>query len=96
MLVDIGATKTLLVIVRGTTVLLARNINVGGDDVTEAIQNECTLDSSAAEALKRERGGALPGADTPPAEARMQKAINPVPRASIARSTAASAPSPRP
>jgi len=78
MLVDIGATKTLLVIVRGTTVLLARNINVGGDDVTEAIQNECTLDFSAAEALKRERGGALPGADTPPAEARMQKAINPV------------------
>jgi type IV pilus assembly protein PilM len=83
MLVDIGATKTVLVIVRGGTVLLARNINVGGDDVTEAIQKECGIDFPAAEALKRERGSALPGGESPPGEAApgeaaLHKAIGPV------------------
>ena len=78
MLLDIGASKTVLVIMKECAVLLTRSVNIGGDDITEAIQRECAVDFRAAEGLKKERGSALPGENPSPEEEKVHQAIGPV------------------
>jgi len=78
MLLDIGATKTLLIIMRGRSAILARSIAVGGDDITEALQEEFAIDFQAAEKLKREKATAVPGEQLSGDEERIQKTISPM------------------
>ncbi len=78
MLLDMGATKTLLVIMRERSVVLARSIAVGGDDITEALQQELSIDFAAAEKLKREKASAVPAEHASGDEERIQKAVGPV------------------
>jgi len=78
MLLDMGATKTLLVIMRERSAVLVRSIAVGGDDITEALQKEFAIDFAAAEKLKRERAAAVPGEQASGDEERIQKAVSPV------------------
>lgn len=78
MLLDIGASKTVLVIVNERGVLLSRSINIGGDDLTEAIQKECGVDFRAAETMKKTAGSAIPPANPSPEEAAVHAAIAPV------------------
>ncbi|MCX6354485.1 MAG: type IV pilus assembly protein PilM [Candidatus Aureabacteria bacterium] len=77
-LVDIGATKTLVALLKGGAVLLTRSITGGGDDLTEAIQNEFSLDFRNAESLKREKGVALLTDRPSEEEGKLHKAISPV------------------
>lgn len=78
MLLDIGATKTLLVIMRGRFAILARSIALGGDDITEALQEEFAIDFQTAEKLKREKATAIPGEQSAGEEERIQKTISPI------------------
>lgn len=78
MLLDIGASRTVLVIIQGSAVLLTRSVNVGGDDITEAIQKECAIDFMAAEGLKKGCGSAIPPESQSPEEAKVHQAISPV------------------
>lgn len=57
-LLDIGATKTLLVVMEGPKVLLTRSLNVGGDEITEGIQRELGVEFEEAERMKREAASA--------------------------------------
>lgn len=49
---EIGASSSVIGLVRGERLLMARNINVAADDFTTALQRAFDLDFSAAEALK--------------------------------------------
>jgi type IV pilus assembly protein PilM len=60
-MVDIGATTTDIVIERAGQFRFTRPLNVGGNDVTKAMAAAFSIDFSAAEKLKRERGFAPTG-----------------------------------
>jgi type IV pilus assembly protein PilM len=77
-LLDIGATKSLLVLMREKKILLLRSINVGGDHVTEALQNEFGIDFQAAENIKKEKASAVSKENPTDEEKRIYKAIGPV------------------
>lgn len=51
-IVEIGASSSTITLVRGTRVLMNRNIGVSGDDVTAAIQRAFGLDFDTAEEIK--------------------------------------------
>ncbi|MEJ2744775.1 MAG: type IV pilus assembly protein PilM [bacterium] len=78
MLLDIGATKTLLVIMRGRSPVLTRSISVGGDDITEALQKGLAIDFRAAEELKREKAAAVAGERPSEEEGRIHNVIGPI------------------
>ncbi|MCX6356963.1 MAG: type IV pilus assembly protein PilM [Candidatus Aureabacteria bacterium] len=77
-LLDCGATKTGLAILQGRSVLLARSITVGGDDLTEAIQKEFGIDFTAAEAMKRENGSAIAADGAAPDAVKLHGVIAPL------------------
>ena len=77
-LLDMGATKTLLVLMRGSSILLTRSLNIGGDHLTEALQKELRIDFHAAEALKKEKGTAAPGENLTTEEENIHRALKPV------------------
>lgn len=52
LVLEIGASSSVINLVRGDRVLMARNINVSADDFTTALQKAFDLDFSAAEDLK--------------------------------------------
>lgn len=54
--VDVGASKTNVNVVRGTTSLFTREISVGGKDFTDAISRRLNISWDEAEELKREGG----------------------------------------
>jgi type IV pilus assembly protein PilM len=78
MLLDVGATKTLLVIMRGRSPVLTRSISVGGDDMTEALQKGLGIDFQAAEKLKREKAVAVTGERPSEEEERIHNLIGPI------------------
>jgi type IV pilus assembly protein PilM len=53
-LVDIGATKTNVNIVKGDVSYFTREIYIGGDEMTDALTKKATLEPRQAEQLKRE------------------------------------------
>jgi type IV pilus assembly protein PilM len=55
-LVDIGANKTNINIVRGSTSYFTREIYLGGDDFTGGISKKLNIDINEAESLKRDPG----------------------------------------
>lgn len=77
-LLEMGASKMLLALLRGNAILLARSITVGGDDFTEAIQKATATDFQAAERLKREAGSAVAPASAPAEEENLHRALSPV------------------
>ncbi len=67
-LVDLGATKTNINILKGSTSCFSREVYVGGNQLTEAISCDIHMDESEAEELKRNpqgREGEVQGAMTP-------------------------------
>ena len=52
LVMEIGASSSVINLVRGDRVLMARNINVSADDFTTALQKAFDLDFSAAEDVK--------------------------------------------
>lgn len=52
LVIEIGANSSVINLVRGDRVLMARNINVSADDFTTALQKQFDLDFNAAEELK--------------------------------------------
>ncbi len=68
-LVDVGASRTQINVMRGGETCFSREIGMGGNDMTKAIARRMSLDLDGAEALKRE-----------PAEREVEvvRAINPV------------------
>ncbi|OHB75133.1 MAG: hypothetical protein A2Z34_10780 [Planctomycetes bacterium RBG_16_59_8] len=56
-LVDIGATKTNINIMNGTTSFFTREFYKGGDDITDAISKKLSLEVKEAEMMKRSPGG---------------------------------------
>lgn len=78
MLLDVGASKTLLVIMKGRSAVLARSIAVGGDDATEALQKEFSIDFQAAEGLKKEKAAAVAGEQPSEEETRIHNVIGPI------------------
>ncbi len=77
-LLDIGATKTLLVLIKDRKILLVRSINVGGDHITEALQKELGIDFKAAEELKKEKASAIKKDGLTGEEEAICKAISPI------------------
>ncbi|MHC4820993.1 MAG: type IV pilus assembly protein PilM [Planctomycetota bacterium] len=55
-LVDVGANKTNVNIIRGTTSYFIREIYLGGDDLTSSISKRLGIEAHSAENLKREPG----------------------------------------
>ncbi len=55
-IVDIGKTKAGISIVGGGSVLFTATLDIGGDDLTKAIQKDSGLSFEEAEQLKQERG----------------------------------------
>jgi type IV pilus assembly protein PilM len=55
-LIDIGATKSSINILRNNVTCFAREVPMGGQDLTNAIMRRFGLESAAAETLKREAG----------------------------------------
>lgn len=55
-IVDIGKTKAGISIVGGGIVLFTATLDIGGDDLTEAIQKDTGLSFEEAERMKQERG----------------------------------------
>ena len=55
-LVDVGATKTSVNVVRGGSSLFTREIHAGGDAFTQAVANRLGLKDAEAESLKRRPG----------------------------------------
>jgi len=53
---EIGAESSSLVLSRGTRLLMHRNLNISGNDFTEAIAKSFGLDFSSAEEVKRDYG----------------------------------------
>ncbi|MGA1533921.1 MAG: type IV pilus assembly protein PilM [Planctomycetota bacterium] len=67
-LVDMGATKTNINILKGNTSCFSREVYVGGNQLTEAIACDIHMDEAEAEELKRNpqgREGEIEGATTP-------------------------------
>ena len=60
LLADIGAKNTRLVLRRGTAVLAAREVNLGGEDFTEALAKGREIHFQRAEELKRSQAFAPP------------------------------------
>jgi len=56
-LIDIGANKTNINIVRGSTTYFTREIYLGGDDLSSALAKRLGVEIHQAEALKRDPGG---------------------------------------
>lgn len=56
-LVDIGAIKTNVNILRGKTSYFSREVYLGGDELTEAVSRQLHIDVAEAEELKRNCGG---------------------------------------
>lgn len=52
LVVEIGASNTLITLVRGDRILMTRNINVAADDFTTTLQQAFDLDFAAAEEVK--------------------------------------------
>lgn len=61
-IVDVGHRHTNFCLVRGSTVLFARSIVRGAEDVTLAFADAFKVDASAAERLKHEQATLMPGA----------------------------------
>ncbi len=55
-LIDIGATKASINILRNNISCFAREVPMGGDDLTQAITRRVGIETAAAEALKRDPG----------------------------------------
>ncbi|MEM7236161.1 MAG: type IV pilus assembly protein PilM [Planctomycetota bacterium] len=55
-LVDVGAVKTNINILRGTTSYFSREVYLGGDELTESIARQLHIDDEEAEELKRNPG----------------------------------------
>jgi type IV pilus assembly protein PilM len=55
-LIDIGANKTNINIVRGSTTYFTREIYLGGDDLSSALAKRLGVETHQAEALKRDPG----------------------------------------
>jgi type IV pilus assembly protein PilM len=55
-LIDIGATKSSINILRDNISCFAREVPMGGDDLTQALTRRIGIDSVAAESLKRDPG----------------------------------------
>lgn len=60
-LIDLGATTTDIVIQKDNQFRFTRSLNVGGNDITEAISSNFNMSFEDAEKLKRERGFAPTG-----------------------------------
>ena len=58
-LVDVGATKASINILRNNITCFAREVPMGGDDMTQAITRRLGLETAQAEALKRDPGEQL-------------------------------------
>lgn len=58
-LINIGATGTEISVLRGDVLVFTRTVPIGGAAMTQAISETLGLTLEAAEAAKRERGGAL-------------------------------------
>ena len=56
-LVDIGATKTNISILKGHTTYFSREVYLGGNDLTEAVARHLAIDTAEAEELKRNPQG---------------------------------------
>jgi type IV pilus assembly protein PilM len=61
--IDIGAAKTEINIAKNGVLRFTRTVQLGGDDLTLALQRELRLEGEEAEQLKKERGLSLPGED---------------------------------
>lgn len=76
---EIGASSSVIGLVRGERLLMSRNINVAADDFTTALQRAFDMDFSAAEALKlgykADAGGLADGSAHSPA--RIAEALRP-------------------
>ncbi|MDY7034206.1 MAG: type IV pilus assembly protein PilM, partial [Thermodesulfobacteriota bacterium] len=59
-IIDIGARKTSITIVRNGVLQFVRSIPVGGEDITQAISRELSVDRDTAEELKKRDGVILP------------------------------------
>jgi type IV pilus assembly protein PilM len=59
-LIDLGASLTNITVVRGLLPLFTRDVSVGGQQYTDALQREFNLDYEEAEKLKRGESGAAP------------------------------------
>jgi len=59
-IIDIGASKTNVSIVGGSTCYFAREFYKGGDDISSAISRKLSIDDKEAEMLKRKPGDQLP------------------------------------
>ncbi len=55
-LIDVGATKTNINVLRGRVLCFTREIYLGGDDFTQAVSKRLGCDTAQAEQLKREPG----------------------------------------
>lgn len=58
-LIDIGATKASINILHDNVTCFAREVPMGGDDLTQAITRRVGIETAAAEALKRDPGDQL-------------------------------------
>jgi len=58
-LIDIGATKSSINILRNNVSCFAREVPMGGDDLTQAITRRVGIETAAAESLKRDPGDQL-------------------------------------
>jgi type IV pilus assembly protein PilM len=59
-LIDVGATKSSINILRNNVSCFAREVPMGGDELTNAITRRVGIDVNAAESLKRDPGDQLP------------------------------------
>jgi len=58
-IIDIGAKKTSVIIVKNGVLQLVRGLPVGGEAITKAVSEELSIDMNAAEELKRKEGTIL-------------------------------------
>ncbi len=56
-LVDFGASKTTISILKGTTTYFSREVYLGGNDLTQSVASALTIDAAEAEELKRNPQG---------------------------------------
>ncbi len=61
-LVDIGAKETNIAIVRGKSLLFARQVQIGGNNLTKALADNLSLSTEEAERFKKEKDLFSPGA----------------------------------
>jgi type IV pilus assembly protein PilM len=78
--VDVGAVKTDINIIKQGVLRFTRNVQIGGEEITKAIERELQIRQNEAEAMKRQRGmvSSESGGGVPGAEGRLKTAIQPI------------------